>query len=388
MNKPVAARKALVVGTQHWRSPFRVGSHHIAAALQERDYAVCYVSAPVTPLHLANWVDRRDLCVRFQQVWRPARGTGILNVVPFAMIAPDKRPILRTSGIVLNWWRSAVPPLRSLVKRHGFDNVDVLYLDNPYQGFWPKMVSHRRFVFRVPDDISGFKGVGKSVVAEQQRLSREADCVVFSGHELRRRFHGVDAGRAITVPNGVDLEYFREARHRPAEYHDLNRPIAIYVGALDGWFDAELVKECAARCRDVSFVIVGPPGPGAHVLNGLSNVTLLGPKPYEEVVALLQHADVGLIPFDVRKYRHLIDAVHPLKLYEYMAAGLPVVAVRWAEMNFIDPPVELVEQYADDFSEGIQRACRQGFSSSAYKRFLSGASWSERLCPLFRRLEL
>lgn len=270
---------------------------------------------------------------------------------------------------------------------HGFSSVDLLYCDNPYQGFWPRIVRHRRFVFRVPDDLAGFPGAGHAVVDEQRRLASTADRVVFAGHELRRRFSAVEDDRALVIPNGVSIETFAARGVRPAVFDGLRRPIAIYVGALDEWFDAPLLREVARLRPDMTFVVVGPEGRGASRLGEAANLVRLGALPFEEVVGLLQHADVGLIPFDVRRCRRLIDAVHPLKLYEYMAAGLPVVTVNWAELEHLQPPVEVVEQDAQSFAAGIDRALSQGVPLEKYQEFLAGASWQERLQPLFRYLD-
>jgi len=382
-NRP---RKAVVVATQHWKSPFRVGSHHFASALRRRGFEVLYVSAPLTPLHGLRAGDPADRRARWS-ARKPFYEDGVLGYVPFALIAPDRRPILRWAPVVRHWWRSAVPPVRGVLQRHGFERADLLYCDNPYQGFWKEIVPYRRFVFRVPDDLSGLPGVGQSVAAEQQRRAAQADRVVFAGHELQDRFPGVDRERAMVIPNGVSIEAFAERRSCPAVYDGLPRPVAIYVGALDDWFDAATFRELARLRPDVTFLVVGPPGRGSGWLDGQENVVRLGGLPFEEVVGLLQHADVGLIPFDVRRYGRLIDAVHPLKLYEYMAAGLPVVTVNWAELEHLQPPVEVVEQDAQSFAAGIDRALSQGAPREKYQEFLAGASWQERLQPLFRYLD-
>lgn len=382
-----AQRKALVVATQHWESPFRVGSHHVAAALRDHGYAVLYVSAPLTPLHWLRFSDHADRRARARAVWQPLSTGGVQGFVPFALLAPDRRPLLRAASVVRHWWRLAVPPLRRMLARQGFDDVELLYCDNPYQSFWPGLVRHRRFVFRVPDDLAGFHGGGQAVVAEQKRLAEAADRVIFAGHELRRRFAHVGDERALVIPNGVATEAFARRQSLPAAHRGLRRPIAIYVGALDDWFDAALLREVARLRPEVTFVVVGPEGAGAARLGHAKNLVRLGALPFEDVVGLLQHADVGLIPFDVRRHGRLIDAVHPLKLYEYMAAGLPVVSVRWAELMHVRPPVVLVDQEASAFAAGIDRALRDGVPAAAYRRFLSGASWSERLRPLFRYLD-
>jgi glycosyltransferase involved in cell wall biosynthesis len=379
--------RSIVVATQHWHSPYRVGSHHIAKELQKKGSDVLYITAPTTCLHWLTPSTRKEALARRYCLGKPIEQDGILCLSPFALLAPDRRPILRSRVVIRTWWRLAVPPLLSILAEHGFTEVDLLYCDNPYQAFWTDIVRYRRFVFRVPDDLAGFPGSGRVVASEQRRLASAADRVVFAGHELRQRFSEVEDSRALIIPNGVSKEAFAVDAGRPELFDGLCGPIAIYVGSLDRWFDASLLREVALLRPDITFVVVGPDGANGSRLGNAANLIRLSGLPFEQVVAFLQHADVGLIPFDVRRHRRLVDAVHPLKLYEYMAAGLPVVTVNWAELEHLQPPVEVVQQNAQSFAAGIDRALTLGAPPASYREFLAGASWHERLQPLFRYLD-
>jgi glycosyltransferase involved in cell wall biosynthesis len=147
-----------------------------------------------------------------------------------------------------------------------------------------------------------------------------------------------------------------------------------YVGAIDSWFDAELVAAAARALPEWLFELAGPVGSAdLSSIGKLPNVRLLGPIPHRSVPRFLQGARVGIIPF---KRNNLIDAVHPLKLYEYLAAGLAVVATRWTELERIGAPVALTDS-TDQFAQAVVRAAAQGPDPRGIG-FAEANDWSER----------
>lgn len=102
----------------------------------------------------------------------------------------------------------------------------------------------------------------------------------------------------------------------------------------------------------------------------------LGKRPYSEIPNYMQSANVGWIPFDVKNYPDLIHNVNPLKLYEYMAAGLPVVATRWKEMENINSPAYLCST-PEEFKASLLRAIDSKLGPVG-RRFAATLDWSSR----------
>jgi glycosyltransferase involved in cell wall biosynthesis len=157
----------------------------------------------------------------------------------------------------------------------------------------------------------------------------------------------------------------------------LPHPRVIYVGATEYWFDAELVASCARTLPEASFAIVGPVTRVVEPLSALDNVFLLGPRPYGDIPAYLQHADVGIIPF--RRDR-MVDSIHPIKLYEYLASGLPVVATRWMEIEAMQAPIALAERegFVETIRLVIQSVSESGMSAERRREFARNNSWKQR----------
>lgn len=158
---------------------------------------------------------------------------------------------------------------------------------------------------------------------EETLLARCMEVTVCSPDLARRK----GADRPVTlVTNAVDLARYRTALPRPADLPA--GPVAVYVGTVHpDRFDVALVIATAgALPAGARVVVVGPVVDlTADELRGLeaAGVLLLGARPWTNVPAYLQHADVLLVPHVVTAFT---DSLDPIKLYEYRAVGLPVVA--------------------------------------------------------------
>jgi len=128
----------------------------------------------------------------------------------------------------------------------------------------------------------------------------------------------------------------------------------------------------------MSFVLVGPNALARRRLDLRPNLHLLGPRPYEQIPAYLRNADIGLIPFDVRGHPDLVNSIHPLKLYEYLASGLPVVASRWDEIASLNSPATTLCGSATEFADALTTALSTTPDSLAVSSFVDVADWRAR----------
>ncbi|MBE0448486.1 MAG: glycosyltransferase, partial [Actinobacteria bacterium] len=147
------------------------------------------------------------------------------------------------------------------------------------------------------------------------------------------------------------------------------------------------VNQAAQELPEVSFVLIGSGELARTRLKKLSNIYLLGRRKYGDLPAYLHNADVGIIPFDVAGHPELVHGVHPLKLYEYLACGLPVVSVEWEELKNINSPAILC-QTADQFAQGVADVVKQPHDMEAYVRYAAGQDWSSRIKTISDFLEV
>jgi glycosyltransferase involved in cell wall biosynthesis len=187
------------------------------------------------------------------------------------------------------------------------------------------LLPHRLLVYDCLDAVTAFRPGQLEVEAAEAALARRADVVLATSSELEARLRRGNA-RPVLVPNAADYDHFSRpvsADQVPAEIRALPRPIAGYVGEVGAWFDTGLVRRLALRHPDWSIVLVGPASSEARDALPDPNIHFLGRRPYSELPLYLAGFDCCLIPF---RATPLTAAVSPVKLYEYLAAGRPVVS--------------------------------------------------------------
>jgi len=183
----------------------------------------------------------------------------------------------------------------------------------------------RLLVYDCLDAVTAFRPGQPEVEAAEAALARRADVVLATSPALEARMRRWNP-RTILVPNAADYDHFSQpvaAAELPAELRALPRPVIGYVGEVAAWFDTGLVRRLALRHPEWSIVLVGPVTAEARHALPDANIHLLGRRPYSELPRYLAGFDCCLIPF---RASPLTAAVSPVKLYEYLAAGRPVVS--------------------------------------------------------------
>ncbi len=178
--------------------------------------------------------------------------------------------------------------------------------------------------------------------------------------------------RVELIPNGVEVDRFRAPTERPRDLPAA--PVAVYVGTLhEARIDVELVVEAAAALPHVRFVMVGPDSMSSTARERLdtpANVVLLGSRPYGAVPAYLQHADAGFVPHRVTAFTESLD---PIKAYESLAVGKPVVATPVAGFRDLGPPIVVADRQR--FVDALARVLAEQTPIAAPP---AGIDWDDR----------
>jgi polysaccharide pyruvyl transferase CsaB len=216
-------------------------------------------------------------------------------------------------------------------------------------------------------------------LAEEQRLAAACDVLSASSRELQER--ELAAGRqALLVRNGADFAAFSSPR--PGDVlADVPRPVIGYYGAIANWFDLELLEAAAAARPGYSFVLIGQVHQvDVSRLARLPNVRFLGEKNYRDLPRYLAGFDVCLIPFRVNR---LTRAVDPVKLYEYLSQGKPVVATAMGELP-PDPDLVVTAGSREEFLAALDRGVAERDDPEAGGRrarriaYAQANTWSAR----------
>lgn len=369
------SKKILIAATNYWTSPYQVGSHHYARIFAKNGWEVLFVSDPISPFHFMS-ENKSDVLERYK-IYRGIKKSSEKNIriyVPMALFTINERPVFNSRFITNNWHRTTCPNVIKYVDKIGFGEVDLLWFDSITQYFWINAIKYRKSVFRVSDKLDSFKKIGKNAKNLERELMNKVDYIIYTSRVLETYLKGYEH-KMIHISNGVNIDHFLNSRQDiPEDLKVIPRPRAIYVGAIDEWFDIDLLSNVAKKCREISFIVIGNSRIDLSKLINLSNVFLLGKKDYKEIPAYMYNSNVGIIPFN--KNHPIVQSINPIKLYEYMSCGLPVVATRWKELEIIKSPAYLADN-VNSFIEGLKTAL-QDINKDKYLKFAKTNSWDLR----------
>ena len=273
-----------------------------------------------------------------QRAWEKARATlprmqpsppVAAEAGPLAVLQPRVLPWHHVAAVhALNTW-SLVRAIKHALARHGLNRRPVLVTGSPPSVGVVGRLDERAAVYFCMDDFLHLAGVTPWMLAPfEQRLLDQVDAVVATAESLTRSKRP-RSGRTHYLPQGVNYEHFAAARPIPADLAAIPAPRIGFAGGVSACCDFLLIRELARALPHVSVVLVGPVSVDLAGLV-LKNLHVLGPRPYSDLPAYVQHFDVGLIPYLLNEWTRAVD---PLKLLEYLAAGLPVVSTDIPEVR-------------------------------------------------------
>lgn len=190
------------------------------------------------------------------------------------------------------------------------------------------------------------------------------------------------SGPGAVIPTGLIPAEWDDPAAAPSWFLDLPGPRMVYVGTLDERIDPAAVRALAAAHPQGSVVLIGRDGDRGPVakLGELANVHVRPPIPREELIAIVAAADLGLVPH-VRSEQ--TEAMSPLKLFEYLGAGIPVAATDLPGIAPVCPERVMLARGGEDFGGAASAALDLGrWDEDSRRQFIDENSWSSRFDSL------
>jgi glycosyltransferase involved in cell wall biosynthesis len=208
-------------------------------------------------------------------------------------------------------------------------------------------------IYYCTDEWSGFKAVDGKKVGEMVRsLATRADIVFATSRLLVEKLHCFNP-RTYLASHGVQHAMFAQALEESTRVPDdlaaLPRPVLGFYGLIEEWLDLDLIAYLAKRHPEWSIVLIGKVCVNTSVCDALPNVHLLGRRPHAELPAYCKGLDVALIP---HKVNELTRHMNPIKLREYLSAGLPIVSTDVPEMRHYPESCIVAHSY-EQFEAGV-----------------------------------
>ena len=238
------------------------------------------------------------------------------------------------------------------------------------------------------DDHASFTGYDRDqVLRDEEDLCRRADLVVTTSMTLQEAKQSFNPN-TILVSHGVDYEHFAKAVSNnlpvPADIAGIPHPRLGFFGLIRDWVDLDLLAEVARRRPDWHLVLIGDSTIDLAPYQALPNMHFLGRKSYADLPAYCKEFDVGLVPF---KINDLTKAVNPIKLREYLAAGLPVLSTPLPEASRCNHSVEIAST-ADDFVAAIAKLISSGEADRPSRSTaMATEGWPEKVHGIVRCLQ-
>ena len=225
-----------------------------------------------------------------------------------------------------------------LVDRWRLENP-VAIVDLPFWRPLAETIPGCLAVYDCMDYHAGFSTNSPGMIEEETRLLERADLVVTTSAPLSEIV--AETVPNLLIRNAGEIDYFSERPEIPA--YTSRRPVAGYLGAIADWFDIELIVESAHRFPDWDFILVGSTDHcDISAAQKLANITFVGEVPYDEAAAWVHSFDVAMIPF---RLTELTRCTNPVKVYEYLAAGKPVVATALPEVQLMSEVVHVADSH-------------------------------------------
>ncbi len=361
----------VVLSDAYLTDPCWVSRHYLPVEAARRHRVLYVEQAPaiVTPLRYPSQVKSW-----LRWCATPRRISERLTVYS----PPPRLPLHSGSAAISRFnqaWKSVW--IRRAVRRAGFDAPILWVFDHQAAAVMRAIPAALKFYHAV-DDIEHFPWRAKRTEIIRGAIAAsvaEAHLVVVSSRPLERQFaaHGRPT---FYLPHGVNVEAYKDPhRATPKDLSTIPPPIIGFVGKLESWVDFDLIARVASLRPQYTFALVGPIVADISALSRLSNVRCLGLRPRGEIPGYLMGMQAGMIPFRLNALTH---SVNPVKLYEYFAAGIPVVSVPLPEVERFGDHVR-VARTPQEFAAAIDACLVEPPVVAAQRRELAERnSWSDR----------
>lgn len=371
----------LCFSTEDWDTPLPTNKHQLMVRLAKSGNLVLYVETLGIRKLTFQRTDLTRIVRRLKRAFAPP-AEQIKNLV---VISPAVFPA-RGEGLTLTLNKILfLPRLKKTLKRWQI-NKPIIWVFNPYAVHLVDSIPHRLLIYHCVDDLSRVPGANsQSLVEAERKLLHKAHLVFATSPSLYEKCR-VFNQNTYFQPNVGDYVHFSKTALSTTPVAEavikLRHPIVMFAGNLAAAkVNFELITEIASRLIDYSVVLIGPlwkdvPEQRLSRLKKLPNLYMLPAVPYSELPSYLKVADVLIIPYLINEYTR---SVFPIKFFEFLATGKPVVATPLPSLKQFANIVPMPETY-QGFVHAITEAVKSGDANKDKRLELAKKNtWEHRL---------
>ena len=377
----MTGRDIVCLSTQDWNDLW-TRKQRFMKMFAEAGNRVLYVETPVHLLGLDILPNDPSRFYRFLAGPRQISEGLFIGTLPVLLPMFQMSHLINRTNHV--WIRRL---LRRWVEKLGFKNP-LFWIYTPFSAPVLDGLEYDS-VYECVDEFRAARGlISSKVIGEMEdSLLRRVRMTIVTQENLVAHRASL-CPNTFCVPNAADVKSFRDAAfgrlELPEDVARIPGPRVGFVGYIQYWIDLKLISFLAQQRPDWSFVLIGPTSPMARLdgIKRFSNVHLLGRKPENTIPAYLQSFDICINPYVTGS---LANHCSPLKLYEYLAAGKPVVSTDMPEARKFAADVDVAKTYEEFLqlcSYGIARSPEPLSTVEQRLRIARPHSWESRFLEL------
>jgi len=321
--------------------------HHMLKRAWKDGWDVLFIESPMT--YLSPLKDREKLTQwknSFKGVKEVDQGLYTLTLPPFYPFGSKERSINKLNQKKIN------KIVGTFIDGKNYEGIDI-YTFLPQTIDLIPLINYDRLIYDCVDDHVSFTGlISKELVLTMEKeLMEKANVTFFTARQLQKTKQAW-ANKSVLVPNGAEYEHFSDVtllenmkeEKAPADikpYVKEGKTIVGFTGGIGDWVDLDIVYQAAKQQEDIVYLFIGPIDTKVdESILTQDNIIFLGSKPYADLPRYLPFFDICIIPF---KINELTKSVNPIKLYEYLSTGIPVISTSIPEVVTYDSVVSIVE---------------------------------------------
>lgn len=353
-----------LLSTADWDNPFWTNKQHVAVQLAKSGYRVFYIDSLGLRRPSASSQDARRIFNRLRKsIEGPRRVMENVWVwSPFVIPFQGYALVRRLNSFILSGM------LKFYANKIGL-RQEILWTYNPLTVNLLNLKSFKKIVYHCVDDIKALPGMPTNILGKaEEELVKIADIVFATSkklYETRKAWNP----NTYYFQNVADFEHFSKAMDSatavPDDFLNIPAPRIGFIGAISEYkVDFRLIRFLAEARPDWSIVLIGKVGEGdpwteTKLFEGINNIHLLGPRPYSKLPGYLKGIDVAILPNKLNDYT---ESMFPMKFFEYLAAGKPVVSVDLPALHDYCNVIYRA-QSPQDFVAGIDKTLKRDMPS-------------------------
>lgn len=274
------------------------------------------------------------------------------------------------------------------------ENIETIIITHPrHIEYIPKdLLIKCKIIYDCMDDYGKFKCGGDELIKKLElKTIMNVDKVIVSSSYLKSQILNkyselINEKRIEVIENGVDinnfdlskLKYLKDVNSIDIYEDKINM---VYIGTVAEWFDVETIEYAAKTNSNIIINIIGPIDSISEDFKKLyryQNIKILGKRPYEEIPHILSKMDIAIMPFIVND---VVKAVNPVKIYEYLSMGMPVISVKYNETEKFGEKIYLYSNKYE-FVKKIEDAMENKFDQSRIE-YAQNNTWQKRVDKLY-----